>query len=237
MTGYSNFAKFYDFVFGDRLIEAAYVEKLVKQHNPSVKKVLELGCGTGTFLKYFFEHSYDVTGIDISAAMLAIARQKLPDANLLRQNMVAFSSLGKYDAILCLFDSINHLLNYKDWKKVFLGASLHLNKNGVFIFDINTEKKLEDLVKVGVISREFDGNKMFMKITARNRAYNWDIKIVKKEKNSSNVISVKDIQEQSFPLAKIKASLKKIFKKVVLLNRDESRPSENSQRVYFVCLN
>ncbi|NLY42133.1 MAG: methyltransferase domain-containing protein [Desulfovibrionales bacterium] len=40
------------------------------------QKLLDIGCGTGFFLDFFWEGGFDVTGIDISPAMLALAREK-----------------------------------------------------------------------------------------------------------------------------------------------------------------
>lgn len=237
MSDYDIFAKFYDSVMGDRIAEASHIEKLIKKYNPAAKKILELGCGTGTFLKYFFDRDYDVAGIDLSKEMLAIARQKLPNADLSHQSMTIFSLPEKYDAILCLFDSINHLLDYKDWEKTFSRASFHLNKNGVFIFDINTKKKLEHLVQSEATITESDMGKMIMKVAPQDGVYNWNVKLIEKQKNGGEIIHEENIKEQSFPITKIEKSLKKIFNQIVLFDQYGNQASEDSRRVYFVCLN
>lgn len=46
---------------------------------PNAKKgrrLLEVGCGTGHWSQYFADKGFDVTGIDISEAMLRVARKK-----------------------------------------------------------------------------------------------------------------------------------------------------------------
>lgn len=236
MNNYDIFAKFYDSMMGDRTIEGAAIEKLVKQYNPSAKSILELGCGTGVFLKYFFDRGYNVSGVDLSEKMLAISRQRIPAANLSCQDMTNFSLPSKYDVILCLFDSINHVLVYADWERMFSRAKLHLDEGGVFIFDINTKKKLEMLSQSGPISSEFDGNKAIMNIALKDGTYNWNIKIIEKQENGSEVIYEENIKEQSFPIEQIEGSLKKIFSRIVLLDQNEGvQASEDSKRVYFVC--
>lgn len=237
MSDYDIFAKFYDSVMGDRTAEALHIEKLIKQYNPATKKILELGCGTGTFLKYFSDRDYDVAGIDLSEEILAIARRKLPCADLSHQNMATFSLSEKHDAILCLFDSINHLLDYKDWEKTFSRVSLHLNQNGIFIFDINMKKKLEHLARSKAIITESDMGKMIMKITSQDGAYNYNVKIIEKQNNGSEIIHEENIKEQSFPIKKIEKSLKKIFNQIVLFDQGGGQASEDSRRVYFICLN
>src|SRR3989339_606134 len=119
MSSYDIFAKFYDSVMGDRMMERMAIEKLIKRHKPFAKSILELGCGTGIFLKYFFDRGYDVAGIDLSEKMLAVARRRIPDADLFIQDMTKFSLAKRYDVILCLFDSINHVLTYDNWEELF----------------------------------------------------------------------------------------------------------------------
>lgn len=41
------------------------------------QKLLEVGCGTGRFLQFFWESGFDVTGLDASPAMLELARERL----------------------------------------------------------------------------------------------------------------------------------------------------------------
>ena len=50
----------------------------------------------------------------------------------------------KYDVITSLFDTINHLLDKKQWELIFKNASSMLHDNGIFVFDICTKKDLEE---------------------------------------------------------------------------------------------
>jgi len=43
------------------------------------KTVLDLGCGTGKYLRLFAPHAKHITGLDASEAQLTIAQRKLPD--------------------------------------------------------------------------------------------------------------------------------------------------------------
>ena len=228
---YDIFAKFYDSVMGDRPEESSRIEKVIKQYNPEAKNLLDLGCGTGTFLKYFLEHGFQVEGIDLSEEMLSIARQKLPEVQLSQQDMTSFSLPHKFDAITCLFDSINHLVEYIGWEDVFSRAHSHLNKDGLFIFDINTKHKLEMLAKNKPSIKEFDDKKITMTVTPDHGVYNWNIEVTE----GKNIWS-EDIREQSFPIQTVRNSLEKLFSEVSVFDESGSEVSENSQRVYFVCV-
>ncbi len=41
------------------------------------QRLLEVGCGPGRFLQFFWESGFDVTGLDASPAMLELARERL----------------------------------------------------------------------------------------------------------------------------------------------------------------
>ena len=139
---YASFAKFYDAVMGDRTGPAEYLHGLIRRTKPNARKLLELACGTGSMLKHLGRY-YEVSGIDLSRHMLSVARRKVPQAKLFQQNMVTFSLPERFDVICCVFDSINHIAPFSDWKKLFANVQRHLLPGGCFIFDINTQRKLD----------------------------------------------------------------------------------------------
>jgi SAM-dependent methyltransferase len=53
------------------------------------KNVLDIGCGPGRDAKYFVEHGYAVTGIDMSEKLLDIAKEQVPNATFLLADMRA----------------------------------------------------------------------------------------------------------------------------------------------------
>src|SRR5438874_2785386 len=133
MTSYERFGEFYDAVMGDRRAAAEQVVELIRVAKPDAKNVLELGCGTGSMLKHL-QNAYEVSGLDTSSKMLSIARKKVRRAKLFRQNMVDFQFVDRFDVFFCVFNSINHVRHFSDWKKVFANAGRHLTPAGCFIF-------------------------------------------------------------------------------------------------------
>jgi len=72
-------------------------------------RVVDLGCGTGVWAGRLADHGFDVTGIDCSAAMLRIARNRVPEAS--------FLSASFYDTPLpaaVTVTSIGECLNYAE---------------------------------------------------------------------------------------------------------------------------
>src|SRR6266480_7541309 len=177
MTSYERFGEFYDAAIGDRRAAAEQVIELIRATKPDAKNVLELGCGTGSMLKHL-QNAYEVSGLDTSSKMLSIARKKVRRAKLFRQNMVDFQIDDRFDVIFCVFDSINHVRRFSEWKKVFANARRQLKPAGCFIFDINTQRKLERHISEPPWVHRFGGNLLIMDVTAlANRRSNWNIKV------------------------------------------------------------
>ncbi len=53
------------------------VENFISPWPRRGRRLLDIGCGTGSLLHFFWECGFDVTGLDISPDMLAAARRKL----------------------------------------------------------------------------------------------------------------------------------------------------------------
>lgn len=234
MPAYEIFGQFYDAVMGDRADAAEHLRKLIRTAKPNAKKVLELGCGTGSILKHL-QRNYEVSGLDTSGRMLAIAHHKVPRARLFRQSMVEFQIAGRFDVICCVYDSINHLRRFSDWKKVFAGVRRHLAPGGCFIFDINTQRNLDRLIAAPPWVHRFGKNLLIMDVTALpNHGSNWNIKVFDCLKSDRYRLHEEDIVEVSFPTSKILASLRACFPKVRVIEADGSRPSAKSEKVFFI---
>ena len=74
---FKNYAKYYDFIYQDKNYnrECNFIEEIFKT-TKKPKKILEIGCGTGSYTKILLNRGYKVTAIDISGEMLKIAREK-----------------------------------------------------------------------------------------------------------------------------------------------------------------
>jgi SAM-dependent methyltransferase len=149
---YTDFAYCYDRLMMDVDYRrwADYVEELFERQGLKPELVLDLGCGTGSFCIEMAGRGYDMIGIDISADMLACAKaksvEKGRDILFLNQNMARFELYGTVDAIVCLIDSINYVTYKNELKRLFKLARNYLNPGGLFIFDINSEYKLKEVL-------------------------------------------------------------------------------------------
>lgn len=235
MVAYAKLDRFYDAAMGDRTEMASHIRRLIRRHKPKARTLLELACGTGAILKILAK-SYDVVGLDLSPQMLAIARKKLPHVRVYRKDMVRFELAAKFDVIICVFDSINHLLKFTDWQKIFRNAERHLEEDGLFLFDINTEAKLKRLINAPTWVHKFGRNLEFINVTAGRRGIaNWNIRVFEHRRGDRYGLFEEDIKEISFPVNKIKAALRKQFMTIKVIDALGRKPSSKSDRLYFIC--
>lgn len=234
MPSYEIFGKFYDSVMGDRTESAKRVSELLRVSKPNARKVLELGGGTGSVLLHL-QDRYEVSGLDLSSKMLSIARKKVPHAKLSRQDMVDFNIDERFDAVYCVFDSINHVRRFSDWKKAFARVHRHLLPGGCFIFDINTQQKLQRHIAEPPWVHRFGRNLVVIDVTAlANHGSNWNIKVFEHINQNRYVLHQEDIVEVSFPLEKIMMALRSDFVNVRVVDPDRRRPTGKSERLFFI---
>jgi SAM-dependent methyltransferase len=89
-----------------------------------------------------------VTGVDNSEAMLRQARKKpSPPGSapipFVQQDARDLHLPVRFDACVCLFDSLNYLLTPEALGTAFAGVAAHLEPRGLFVFDVNTVRALE----------------------------------------------------------------------------------------------
>ena len=106
---------------------------------------LDLACGTGAITAELIKRGLTVTGLDGSAEMLSVARQRLPGVELVQADLRDFQLDRRFDLITCVFDSLNNLTEAADLGHALTQAAQHLNPGGLLAFDVNTRAGVRDL--------------------------------------------------------------------------------------------
>jgi SAM-dependent methyltransferase len=140
-SDYDPFAWVYDKHWGDRFTPTALavMEELLLPRLPARAKILDLCCGTGQLAQILSERSYQVTGIDGSKEMLRFARGNAPGAQFICDDARSFKVPSPYDAVIAVFDSLNHITTIEELASVFRSVYAALKKDGLFLFDLNLE--------------------------------------------------------------------------------------------------
>ena len=107
---------------------------------------LDLACGTGRMTRELSSRGYDMIGIDGSVEMLGEAYSQGGEKILyLCQDMREFELYGTVGATVCCLDSLNYLLEEKELKKVFSLVHNYSDPDALFMFDMNTPYKFENV--------------------------------------------------------------------------------------------
>lgn len=241
---YEGFAYIYDKLAYD--IDYAkladYIESIFAKTGVKPQRIVDLGCGTGSFCNEMAARGYCMTGIDLSGDMLSCARnkslEKQYDILYLQQDMTDLELYGKTDCFVCLHDSLNYITDKRRLKRMFRRVARYLNPGGLFIFDINTVYKFEKVL----------GNNFFFDI-GDDIAYLWQNHFDKKSRicqfdltffilEGSTYKRFDEIhEERAYTIDEIKQAIEK--SELRLLNIYDAfkfrSPSKNSERVFFVC--
>jgi len=151
---YIHDAGFLDFA----LKSAPAILRILDRHKAQDGLVVDLGCGSGALTEQIAKAGYRVLGIDISDAMIRIARKRVPGAMFQTGSLFtvkipecsAVTSVG--ECLNYLFDATNGTKRLKDLFRRVYGA---LRPGGVFVFDIAEPGQ----VRRGTVQRHFiDGN-------------------------------------------------------------------------------
>ena len=149
---YNEFAYSYDALMTDVDYEKRtdYICSLFETFDRMPTLMLDLACGTGEFSNRFADRGVSVIGVDISYDMLSVAREKSAQAGndtlYLCQDAAELDLYGTVDGAICCLDSLNHITDYDDFCKAVSKVSLFLEKDRLFIFDLNTEYKHREIL-------------------------------------------------------------------------------------------
>jgi SAM-dependent methyltransferase len=139
MDAYEIWAPFYDLDLAGCSDDLLLLEQFCERCG---SPILELGCGTGRLLLPLAREGFQLTGVDLSPAMLARARRKLDDeglggrVTLLERDMRALGLEGGYNLAFCFLNSFMHMESLDDQLAALEGIYRSLNPGGLFLLDL-----------------------------------------------------------------------------------------------------
>jgi SAM-dependent methyltransferase len=113
--------------------------QLLRQTGVVRELVVDLGCGSGLWARELAQAGYQVLGIDLSAAMLKIARQRVPEARFQRTSFLEadLPSCGAVTAIGEVFNYLFDTANRQETLAQFFGRVFRaLRPGGLLLFDV-----------------------------------------------------------------------------------------------------
>ncbi len=141
MSVFDDYAQYYNLLYRDKdyAAEVVYIEQLLHQHSAKpVHSILDLGCGTGNHDFIFAQKGYDVTGVDLSEQMVAIATSRatdIPNVHFLCGNAQEIQIGKEFDAVISLFHVMSYQTSNSALSSCLKNAYTHLKQDGLFLFD------------------------------------------------------------------------------------------------------
>lgn len=161
MSGYGEFAEVYDLLTENVPYDeiAEYYNNIIKKFGTSGDLLLDMGCGTGSLTIRLAEKGYDVIASDASPMMLTIASAKECSGSIqyICQSMTETDLYGAVDIAVSTLDSINHLDSAEDIQQCFERTAANMNKDGLFLFDVNTIYKHREILGSNTFVYDVDG--------------------------------------------------------------------------------
>lgn len=136
-------AKYYDgaYLSMKDLVDAPFYLELAKE---SGGPVLEIGCGTGRVLLPIARNGIEIHGVDNSAPMLDLLKEKLARegdsvrarVSLQAGDMRNFRLNRQFPLVTIPFRPLQHMFTVEDQVKALTSAAAHVAKDGLLVFDV-----------------------------------------------------------------------------------------------------
>jgi SAM-dependent methyltransferase len=144
MSSFHRYSAYYDLLYADKdyAAEADYVASTLRDADPGVRHVLELGSGTGRHGRLLAARGFEVEGVERSVEMAGQARACGVGAIAGGSFTCTVGDLREiragrtFDAVISLFHVISYQTGDDDLGAAFATAAAHLDDGGLFLFDV-----------------------------------------------------------------------------------------------------
>lgn len=243
MSGYAEFSGVYDVLTQnvDYPQRADYIADLLSRNGVTGGILLDLACGTGTLSVEMAKKGFEVIGVDASGEMLSIAMNNAYEAEqnilFLCQQMQNLDLYGTINCAICTLDSINHLTKKPDVQAAFDKVSLFMEKDGIFVFDVNTPYKHREILADNSFVYEADGVYCVWQNTLdpETDTVTIDLDIFEEIEPDVYERTQESFCERAYGINELEAMLAKAgFETVAVYDElTYSAPQKNSQRVFI----
>lgn len=239
---YQHFALLYDELMMDAPYEnwLHFIMNNITKYGNGCKRLLDLGCGTGTLSIPLAVQGYNVTGIDLSEEMLAIAHAKSIEASVqiayFQQDMRELDGFQPFDVIGVFCDSLNYLKTEEDVEITFRNIYDHLLPGGLLLFDVHSIYKMENIFIGQTYCSNEEEISYIWNCFAGEQPYSVEHELTFFVKEDDSYDRYDEVHYQrTFPVETYKQWLEKAGFELLGISADftEEKPTESSERIFF----
>ena len=245
MEAYSGFAKVYD-LFMDNIPYGEwteYVKELFAEEGVTDGILLDLGCGTGSVTELLAKAGFDMIGIDNSEEMLEIAMEKREESGLdilyLLQDMREFELYGTVKGVVSICDSMNYILEDEDLMEVFRLVHNYLDNEGIFIFDMNTMYKYEEILADNTFAEDREESSFIWGnyYDEEDEINQYDLALFVKEEDGRYRKYEETHLQRAYRQEDVEEMIRESGLELLHVYDAFSKeaPTEESERIYYVC--
>ena len=203
--------------------------------------ILDCGCGTGSFAVRLAGAGYNVEGFDPSPGMIEAARRKAavlsPPPRFRVSDFLALADRGRFDAVICCYDSLNYLMRLEDVTDFFRRVRIAMRPGGVFVVDICTVSNSRRFFSRRRETGEAEGYRFerIMRFDERRRIQMNDFTITFTSEGGK--IFREHHRQRIYTVAEIMKAIRAAGLRLLESTSDFERkpPRRDSLRVHFVC--
>jgi SAM-dependent methyltransferase len=148
---FQKYACYYDSLYSEKDYEGEtdFVLHLLHKHGSlELKSLLDVGCGTGGHMIHFAQAGLNVTGLDVSEAMVRIAQEKISRLSRERTepwkyrpaavlgDIRSFKNAHRYEAAVAMFAVVGYLTHNVDLVAALTNIRSCLALGACFVFDV-----------------------------------------------------------------------------------------------------
>lgn len=119
-----------------------FTEAIIQKSNKDILHIVDLGCGTGEVTLRLAEAGFNLTGVDLSTEMLALASDKAhrlgKKVTWLQQDIRELAGFESVELMISYCDVLNYITTKSDVSSVFERVFQSLGADGLFIFDVHS---------------------------------------------------------------------------------------------------
>ena len=237
MKNNMNIQQVYDTVIGTHENEYENITTLIKKDLPSVRNIVDIGCGTEK-LTARLANGCGISESDVLPQTIEGSRAHATRTQFYVGDITSFRMTERFDCAVCLFNAVNQLTVFSEWRRAFRTAAKLLSAEGVYIFDINTLAKYEAFANRGSIHQSIGEGEFecFQEFTKESDYYLCSVLVFEKHGKHYKKHH-RYMQFNSFSIDQIDSELRKYFSEIDCVNRGGAKAGEQDDVVYFIAKN